>query len=98
MAWWMYFAVAATWCDVGVARCLFPLALIILISGLDDLALDAVCVWAWLRGRLPAKPGISVADKAPHEKTISYLILVAIGIMYRHHQQRQMRCFENRTL
>jgi adsorption protein B len=38
-------------CDTWVARCLFPLALVILVSGLDDLALDYVCLWAWLRRR-----------------------------------------------
>jgi adsorption protein B len=38
-------------CDAWVAGCLFPLALVILISGLDDLALDCVCLWAWLTSR-----------------------------------------------
>jgi adsorption protein B len=52
------------WCDIAVARCLFPLALIILISGLDDLALDAICVWAWLKRRLPAKPQVAESDDA----------------------------------
>jgi adsorption protein B len=37
-----------------VARCLFPLALVILISGLDDLTLDCVCLWAWLMARYRA--------------------------------------------
>ena len=40
--------------DAWVARSLFPLALVILISGLDDLALDCVCLWAWLMARYRA--------------------------------------------
>jgi bacteriophage N4 adsorption protein B len=40
-------------CDAWVARCLFPLAIVILVSALDDLALDCVCLWAWLKHRLP---------------------------------------------
>lgn len=34
-----------------MAACLFPAAVAILASGLDDLILDAICLWAWLRGR-----------------------------------------------
>jgi bacteriophage N4 adsorption protein B len=35
--------------DTGVAACLFPTALAILISGLDDMALNIVCLWTWMR-------------------------------------------------
>jgi len=67
--------VGLTWCDVGVARCLFPLALIILISGVDDLALDAVCLLAWLRRRLPVKPAMFESDDAGHrEKRIAIFV------------------------
>jgi bacteriophage N4 adsorption protein B len=38
--------------DAFVAACLFPAALALLFSGLDDLALDLVCFWAWLKRRL----------------------------------------------
>ncbi|HTC37174.1 MAG TPA: glycosyl transferase family protein [Bryobacteraceae bacterium] len=38
-------------CDTWVARLLFPLALVILLSGLDDLALDCVALYGWLRLR-----------------------------------------------
>jgi adsorption protein B len=58
-----------TWCDAGVARCLLPLAWIILASGVDDLALDAIFVWAWLRRRLPAIPAVSQSDEKPTGKT-----------------------------
>jgi bacteriophage N4 adsorption protein B len=57
-------------CDVGVAECLFPLAAIILVSGLDDLALNAVCLWAWLRRRLPASPVVAASG----EKTIAVFV------------------------
>jgi bacteriophage N4 adsorption protein B len=67
-----------TWCDVGVARCLFPLAWIILISGLDDLALDALCLWAWLRRRLRSRPAVlgllEPARETASEKTIAVFV------------------------
>jgi adsorption protein B len=71
----MSLRVALMWCDIGVARCLFPLALIILISGVDDLALDAVCLLAWLRRRLPVKPAVSESDDARRgEKRIAIFV------------------------
>jgi bacteriophage N4 adsorption protein B len=67
--------VGLNWCDLGVARCLFPLAWIILVSGLDDMVLDAICLWAWLRRRLPAPPNIiRVDDGVSHEKTIAIFV------------------------
>ncbi|HEY6390730.1 MAG TPA: glycosyl transferase family protein [Bryobacteraceae bacterium] len=40
--------------DASVAACLFPAALAILISGLDDMALNILCLWTWMRGsRVP---------------------------------------------
>ena len=39
--------------DGWVAACLFPAALLILLSGVDDLALSAICLWGWIqRGRV----------------------------------------------
>ena len=70
----MFLGVALTWCDVGVARCLFPLAWIILVSGLDNLALDAVCLWAWLRRRLPTPPAVFLRGEKIHEKTIAVFV------------------------
>src|SRR5260370_16937360 len=35
--------------DTSVAACLFPAALAILISGLDDMALNVLCLWSWVR-------------------------------------------------
>jgi adsorption protein B len=57
-----------------VARCLFPLALIILIGGLDDLALDAIFLWAWLSRRLSAIPAMSVSAQRTTEKTIAIFV------------------------
>lgn len=63
------------WCDAAIARCLLPLALIILVSGLDDLVLDAICLWAWLKHRLPARPAISEHnDGSRSEKTIAIFV------------------------
>jgi bacteriophage N4 adsorption protein B len=64
----------SSWCDAAVAHCLFPLALIILISGLDDLALDAIYVWAWVRRRLPAIPAVAVPADGTYEKTIAIFV------------------------
>ncbi|MGD0136371.1 MAG: hypothetical protein ABSE57_30385, partial [Bryobacteraceae bacterium] len=60
--------------DLGVARCLFPLAWIILISGLDDLALDAIFLWAWLLGRLPASSAGSLLNQRRVEKRIAVFV------------------------
>src|SRR5579885_1444591 len=51
--------------DAIAAACLFPAALAILASGLDDLALDLYCLWCWARGaytRLRAGMHVSCAD------------------------------------
>ncbi len=69
----MFLVVGASRCDVAVAHCLFPLALIILISGLDDLALDAICLWAWLRRRLRAHLAIS-STGSREEKRIAIFV------------------------
>jgi adsorption protein B len=53
-----------------VADCLFPLAAIILVSGLDDLVLDTVCLWAWLTRRLPASSAVAASS----EKTIAIFV------------------------
>src|SRR5580693_6955699 len=70
----MYLDVALTWCDAGVAHCLLPLAWIILISGLDDLALDTVCLGAWLRRRLRARPSGSLRPEKNNEKNIAVFV------------------------
>jgi len=72
-AWWGYLAIAGDWCDLAVAHCLLPLAWIILLSGLDDLTLDAVCLWAWLARRLPAA-AILGTDDLVEEKTIAIVV------------------------
>ena len=70
----MYLDVALIWCDAGVAHCLLPLAWIILISGLDDLALDTVCLGAWLRRRLRARPSGSLRPEKNNEKNIAVFV------------------------
>ena len=59
-------AIVASWlshADAWVAACLFPAALAVLISGLDDLALNAICLWAWVRGTSRPKPSESNIEK-----------------------------------
>jgi bacteriophage N4 adsorption protein B len=51
--------------------------MVILISGLDDLALDAVCLWARIRHRFPARPKVYLSDPAPEpasEKRIAIFV------------------------
>jgi bacteriophage N4 adsorption protein B len=67
-------AFSSVWsaCDTFVAVCLFPAALAILASGLDDLILNAVCLWAWARGR---GFGASEKDQSAHsEKAIAIFV------------------------
>ena len=73
-SWWPFCGLCLGRCDRYVADCLFPLALIILISGLDDLALDAIFLWAWLRRRLSAIPAMAVSDERFPEKTIAIFV------------------------
>jgi bacteriophage N4 adsorption protein B len=70
-SWWVHFA---AWCDAGVAGCLFPLAWIILVSGLDDLALDVIYLWVWVTRRLPAIPAPSLSADKVVEKTIAIFV------------------------
>jgi len=49
--------------DVWVAACLFPVAIAVLVSGLDDLALNAICLWAWARGKSRPKPSDAGTEK-----------------------------------
>src|SRR5208337_3072126 len=65
-------------CDTWVARLLFPLALVILLSGLDDLALDCVCLWARLQATLRhrfSKPLATEQKQLPHiDKRIAIFV------------------------
>ena len=45
--------------DAFVAACLLPVGIAILISGLDDLVLDAICLWAWIQRRLRKTPPLA---------------------------------------
>lgn len=49
--------------DAWVAACLGPAALAVLISGLDDLAVNVICLWAWARGKSHPKPSFSNVEK-----------------------------------
>lgn len=69
-------------CDAWVARCLFPLALVILISGLDDLALDCVCLWAWLKHRLLTRRPQPTSARAP--VSIQKRIAIFVPLWHEH--------------
>lgn len=61
--------------DSCIAAALFPLALAILISGLDDLFLDILCLIAWIKARLarPAQPP-AVVPRAKTEKRFAIFV------------------------
>ncbi len=82
----MFLAAAPAWCDAGVAHCLFPLAWIILISGIDDLVLDAVWVWAWVSGRLPSRPAVDSGHAAlrDHPARDSRTIAIFVPLWHEH--------------
>lgn len=73
-SWWQLLAVGLAHCDAVVAACLFPLALVVLISGLDDLALDAICLWAWIKERIHAPAPVSRAAQTAPKKTIAIFV------------------------
>jgi bacteriophage N4 adsorption protein B len=50
--------------DGWVAACLYPAAVAILISGFDDLALNIICLWTWLRGATHKIPGVPETEKS----------------------------------
>ncbi len=61
--------------DALVAACLVPLAILILISGVDDLALDAVCFWAWIRTRFGKASQLTAPPAGGHaEKQIAIFV------------------------
>ena len=60
--------------DTFVAACLLPAALAILASGLDDLVLNAICLWAWLRRKGFRARGPQKVRLAQNEKTIAIFV------------------------
>ena len=60
--------------DTFVAACLLPAALAILASGLDDLVLNVICLWAWLRRKGFRARGPQKAQLAQNEKTIAIFV------------------------
>lgn len=60
--------------DTFVAACLLPAALAILASGLDDLVLNAICLWAWLRRIGFHARGFQKVQLTENEKTIASFV------------------------
>jgi bacteriophage N4 adsorption protein B len=61
--------------DAFVAACLVPLAIAAVVSGLDELVLDLVTAWRWLRGprsHTPSAAGLPSRD--PPEKRIAIFL------------------------
>ncbi|HLG96017.1 MAG TPA: glycosyl transferase family protein [Bryobacteraceae bacterium] len=63
--------------DPLVAQCLFPAAIVILVSGLDDLLLDAVYAWVWLKSRFGSCPGQATSQQ-PESQQKSIAIFVPL--------------------
>lgn len=60
--------------DALAAACLVPLAIAAILSGLDDLTLDAALAWNWLRGRRTRLSGTEAELRSIPEKRIALLI------------------------
>jgi adsorption protein B len=58
--------------DSFVAACLFPAALAIIVSGLDDLILNFIWLWAWLKRRSLSDP--KQEQRAQREKAIAIFV------------------------
>src|SRR5579871_6686476 len=66
--------------DAWIAAWLVPLAVYVLVSGLDDLFLDAVFVHRWLRLHVFGKPWfdwplLDQVDAAPHRRIAIFVPL-----------------------
>ena len=78
--------------EAALAACLFPAAVALLVSGLDDLALNLVCFWAWLKRRVRgSEPAVRRPDPAtpiPEKRIAIFVPLwhehVVIGGMVEH--------------
>lgn len=70
----------AAQCDTWVAHVLFPLALVILLSGVDDLALDCVCLWAWLSASLRPRFSKPLAAKRKEPPQIEQRIAIFVPL------------------
>ena len=70
--------------DRVVAACLIPTAVAIFLSGLDDLVLDAVCLWAWIRSFGQARRNQTLASP---EKTLAApekLVAIFVPLWHEH--------------
>ena len=67
-----------------MARCLFPLAMLILVSGLDDLALDCVCLWAWLRAMLKPRLSNSLPAEQKESPQVEKRIAIFVPLWHEH--------------
>lgn len=66
--------------DNWLAACLAPLAVWILINGIDDLLLDLACVWNWVsgrffRGKKVEWPEDAELDRVPHKRIAVFVPL-----------------------
>lgn len=66
-----------------MAACLFPAAVALLISGLDDLALNLVCLWAWFMRRVRA-PGHRLNQRQPVAPETEKRIAIFVPLWHEH--------------
>ncbi len=67
-----------------MARGLFPLAFAILVSGLDDLALDCVCLWAWVRAKLKHRLSNAVEAERKESPQVEKRIAIFVPLWQEH--------------
>src|SRR5574341_674757 len=73
-----------SWLDSWVAACLLPLALWILISGLDDLAVDLICLGDWLRRRPRRAPPVPLPEEHQLDQAREAPIAILIPLWREH--------------
>ena len=66
--------------DVWVAECLVPLALWVLLNGLDDLVLDIACACSWLAAKFSRRaqfrrPSEVELDSVPQKRIAVFVPL-----------------------
>ena len=62
---------------------LYPAAVAILISGLDDMVLNAVCLWAWIRGTRLSSPRL-VNASAEHVAIPERRVAIFVPLWHEH--------------
>jgi adsorption protein B len=76
--------------DVWVAECLVPLALWVLLNGLDDLVLDITCACSWVAARFSGRAQFRRPSEAELDSTPQKRIAVFVPLWKEHRVIQKM--------